>query len=67
VRDKAEEFRKTMRPIIEGLQAQGITGYRPFSKALNERNIPTANHKKWYAGTVRIFLSTLITIHHFRL
>jgi len=42
-----------MRPIIEGLQAQGITGYCSLAKALNERNIPTANNRKWYAGTVK--------------
>ena len=56
LKDKAEQFRQAMRPIIEGLQAQGITGYRPLAKALNERNIPTANGKKWYAATVKNIL-----------
>lgn len=51
LQDKADRFAANILPIIQGLQAQGITGYR--ARALNARGIPTANRHQWHDTTVR--------------
>jgi DNA invertase Pin-like site-specific DNA recombinase len=56
LRYKADRFTANTRPIIDGLQAQGITGYRAISRALNARGIQTANGRQWHPTTVKNLL-----------
>jgi DNA invertase Pin-like site-specific DNA recombinase len=56
LREKADRFSVTILPLIHGLQAQGITGYRAIACALNARGIQTANRRQWYPTTVKNLL-----------
>jgi DNA invertase Pin-like site-specific DNA recombinase len=52
LREKADRFAANTLPVIRGLQAEGVSGYKALAKALNARGIPTANRRKWYGTTV---------------
>jgi hypothetical protein len=56
LQDKADRFAASVLPVIRGLQAEGITGYKALARALNARGIRTANHRKWYGTTVKNLL-----------
>ena len=51
LQEKADRFAANILPIIHDLQAQGITGSRALSRALNARGIQTANQRQWYPTT----------------
>jgi len=53
LQEKADRFAAHVLPVIRGLQAQGITGYKALARALNARGIPTTNQRKWYGSTVK--------------
>lgn len=48
-----------MRPVIEDMQAQGITSLERLAKALNEGGFVTARGGKWYASSVKNLLGRL--------
>lgn len=56
LQEKADRFAANILPIIHDLQAQGITGSRALSRALNARGIQTANQRQWYPTTVKNLL-----------
>ena len=56
LRDKADRFAANTLPVIRGLQAKGVTGYKALARALNARGIQTANKRKWYGTTVKNLL-----------
>jgi DNA invertase Pin-like site-specific DNA recombinase len=51
-RQAADEFAVRMRPIIEGIQASGITTLREIAEALNARGVRTPRGGQWHSGTV---------------
>ena len=53
--DQADRFAETVAPLIERLREQGMS-YAAIATDLNERHIPTARGRSWYAGTVRNIL-----------
>lgn len=52
---QANRFAETIAPLIERLRNQGMS-YAAIAEDLNERHIPTARGRSWYAGTVRNIL-----------
>jgi DNA invertase Pin-like site-specific DNA recombinase len=61
LQEKADRFAANILPVIHGLQAQGITGYKALARALNARGIQTANGRQWYGTTVRNVLDRVLT------
>ena len=59
VKEQATMRAEMLRPIIEDIQAEGITGVRGMARELNERGILTARGGRWYASTVRQLLGRL--------
>jgi len=57
--DKAEQFARTMRPIIEELQAAGFTSLRQIAAELNRREVPTARGGEWGSPAVMNLLRRL--------
>ena len=53
---KADRFARHLLPLIQTLQAQGITSYHGLAAALNARGVRTANDRRWYGSTVRNLL-----------
>ncbi len=53
LQDKADRFAANTLPVIRGLQAEGVTGYKALARALNARGVATANQGKWYGTTVK--------------
>ena len=49
---KADDFARTMTPILQELEEQGITGRTEVAKALNDLGYPTPGGKRWGATTV---------------
>jgi DNA invertase Pin-like site-specific DNA recombinase len=52
IRAEADRFAANVRPIIESLQAAGITTHKALAEALNARGVRTARGGQWYAATV---------------
>lgn len=51
----ADEFARSMAPIIEGLREEGITTVRAICAELNARHVPTAKGARWHLpGTHRL-------------
>src|ERR1051325_1770712 len=48
LRKKADDHAAAVRPIIDAMRAEGITGLKRIAAALNERSIRTASRKRWY-------------------
>jgi Recombinase len=46
-------------PVIAELQASGATSLRAIARALNDRGIPTARGRKWFAASVRDVLARI--------
>jgi DNA invertase Pin-like site-specific DNA recombinase len=53
---KADRFAANVLPVINGLQAQGITSNKALARALNARGIKTSNNRQWYGTTVKNLL-----------
>ena len=51
-RAAADRFAHQIKPVISDLRASGITTIRDMAKALNQRQVPTANDRKWHPQTV---------------
>lgn len=49
----ADAFAANVRPVIQSLQATGLTRLRDIAAALNTRGIKTARGGEWHASSVR--------------
>jgi hypothetical protein len=59
---RADERAAKLAPIIEALQAEGITSLNGIAEALNERRVRTPRGRgRWYAKQVRRLLARLPT------
>lgn len=56
---KATQRASDLRPIIQGIQATGITSAAGIAKALNDQGIPTARGGQWQAIQVQRVLAKL--------
>lgn len=56
---KAKNFAKSLKPVINKLEQNGITTVRAITKALNRRRIRTANGGKWHISTVHTLLKRI--------
>ncbi|MDQ0473127.1 recombinase family protein [Labrys wisconsinensis] len=56
VKANADAFAASLVPVIETIQASGITSYDAIAAALNARGIHTRRQGKWHAATVRNLL-----------
>lgn len=50
--ERMAKARATVAPLIERLQAQGMS-LRAIAADLNERRVPSATSRRWYASSVR--------------
>ena len=50
---EADRFAANVFPLIETVQAAGITSFRGIAAALNARGIPTARRGRWHVSNVR--------------
>jgi len=55
-RVKADGFATNVLPIVQQIQAKGVTTARAIAAALNDRGIPTARGGTWHHSTVRNIL-----------
>ena len=53
---EADRFASNVMPVIETIQASGITSLRGLAIALNARGVPTARGGRWQVSTVRNLL-----------
>jgi DNA invertase Pin-like site-specific DNA recombinase len=51
-RREADQFAAQIRPIIEGIQASGVTTLRGIAEALNARGVRTARGGQWHPARV---------------
>jgi putative DNA-invertase from lambdoid prophage Rac len=56
VRARADQFAEKILPIIDQIEAAGITTYRGIAIALSARGIKTSRGGDWYPATVRTLL-----------
>lgn len=52
VRSQADHFAARMRPVIEGIEAAGVTSLRGIADALNARGIASPRGGEWHARQV---------------
>ncbi|MCX5579449.1 recombinase family protein [Kaistia terrae] len=52
----ADQFATSVLPIVEGIQASGVTALDGIAGALNARGVHTRRGGKWHASTVRNLL-----------
>lgn len=52
-------FANRMKPIIEGLHAEGIKTVRSIADELNRLKIPTYRNSKWYPTTVHMLVKRI--------
>jgi hypothetical protein len=62
-RDKADEFAQRLIPLIDEIRTAGTTSLTGVANELNERSIPTALGRRWYASTVKNLLTRLSSGH----
>lgn len=55
----ADEFARSLAPVLADLNAQGLTTLREIAKALNQRNIQTRRGKRWHVSSVRNLIERL--------
>jgi hypothetical protein len=55
-RAAADAFAANVLPIIEQIQASGVTTGRAIARALNDRGVKTARGGAWHESTVRLIL-----------
>lgn len=53
LRDNADDFARSMAPILSSLRAHGVTSYSALAKALNERGILPLRATRWTGENVR--------------
>jgi len=51
------DFVKQVMPTIHEIKESGIRSYNAIAKELNNRKIPTVNNGKWYAATVKNYMT----------
>jgi DNA invertase Pin-like site-specific DNA recombinase len=56
IQARATALAADLLPVIEGIQAEGITSMAGIARALNERGIPTARGSRWQAVQVQRIL-----------
>ncbi|RWO18516.1 MAG: recombinase family protein [Mesorhizobium sp.] len=54
---EADRFARSMMPMVEALQASGVTSLRGLAIALNNRGVRTARGGRWQVSNVRNLLS----------
>ncbi|RBI68403.1 resolvase [Roseovarius sp. TE539] len=59
VASNADEFARTLAPVIEGLRSAGVTSLRGIAEAMNERGIQTRRGGRWHVSNVRNLLVRL--------
>jgi DNA invertase Pin-like site-specific DNA recombinase len=59
VKRQANEHAERLRPVLEGLRAEGITTLIGIAEALNERGMQTARGGSWYPATVRNLIARM--------
>ena len=50
---EADRFAASVLPLIEAIQAAGVTSLRGLARALNARGVPTARGGRWQVSNVR--------------
>lgn len=55
----AREHAANLKPVIDGLQAQGISGLKALAEALNERRVATPRGGRWHPSSVSRVLARL--------
>ncbi|WP_297767779.1 recombinase family protein [uncultured Roseovarius sp.] len=55
----ADDFARTLAPVIEGLRSAGVTSLRGIAEAMNERGIQTRRGGRWHVSNVRNLLVRL--------
>jgi DNA invertase Pin-like site-specific DNA recombinase len=55
--EEAERFAANVLPIVQSIQATGITGMVSIATALNNRGVRTARGGRWHVSTVRNLLT----------
>lgn len=58
-RKRADDFAIKMKPILEGLEAEGILSHRAKIKALNKRDIKSAMGKNWHLHTLHAVIKRI--------
>lgn len=53
------EHAANLKPVIDGLQAQGISGLKALAEALNERRVATRRGGRWHPSSVSRVLARL--------
>lgn len=56
LQEKADNFAKSMMPIISDIQSGGIVSYRGIARELNRRDFKTSRKRQWTGTTVRNLL-----------
>ena len=54
LRAKADEHAARLRPVIEGLQARGITSQGALTRGLNRAGISSARGGSWHPASVLV-------------
>jgi len=57
IKANADEHARDILPVVEDIQAGGVTTLKGIAEELNARGIMTARDGRWYAATVRNLLS----------
>jgi hypothetical protein len=60
IKSKADEYARSMQPMILAMKARGIKSANGIAKTLNDANIPTVRGKLWDVRSV-LNLTTLVT------
>jgi hypothetical protein len=58
----ADEFARSLMPVIEKLQSNGFRSLTALAAELNMRKVPTARGKSWYAVSVKNLLARIADI-----
>ncbi len=59
---EADDFARTMKPVIEELRQDGIMSTRKIMRELNRRNIPSSKGGQWHRTTVHRLIRRLLII-----
>jgi hypothetical protein len=59
---KADQFARSVEPIIREIQASGVTSHRGIARALVARGVATARSGKWTAMQVGAILRRLMRL-----
>ena len=55
----ADDFARSLAPVIEGLRSEGVTSLRGIAEALNARGIMTRRGRRWHLSNFRNLLARL--------